>query len=58
MLSDPKDIVSETENELGQRLHTERPEEVLLTDIPILLTVISWVITVFMILLLKHYGLI
>ena len=56
MLSDPKDIISGTENELGQRQHTERPEEVLLTDIPILLTVISWVITVFMILVLKHYG--
>ncbi|MBD2080271.1 decaprenyl-phosphate phosphoribosyltransferase [Leptolyngbya sp. FACHB-17] len=34
---------------------TERPDEVLLTDLPILLTVLSWVATVFAILLLKHY---
>ncbi|WP_414571527.1 decaprenyl-phosphate phosphoribosyltransferase [Nostoc sp. CCY 9925] len=56
MLSDPKDIVSGTENELGQGQYTERPEEVLLTDRPILLTVISWIFTIFIILLLKQHG--
>ncbi len=37
---------------------TERPDEVLLTDLPISLTVLSWVATVFTILLLKHNGVI
>ncbi|MFN6538933.1 MAG: decaprenyl-phosphate phosphoribosyltransferase [Nostoc sp. EkiNYC01] len=58
MLSDPKDIIAETGDNLGQRQYTERPEEVLLTDIPIMLTVISWTFTIFMILLLKNYGII
>lgn len=58
LLSDPKEIISETENHLGQGQYTERPEEVLLTDRPILLTVISWIFTIFMILLLKHHGVI
>jgi hypothetical protein len=57
MLSDPKDIIDETENN-GHGQYTERPEEVLLTDRPILLTVISWILTVFMILLLKHNAVI
>lgn len=41
-----------------QQHKTERPEEVLLTDLPILLTVLAWVATVFTILLLQHNGLI
>ena len=35
---------------------TERPEEVLLTDRPLLITVGGWVLTVFAILWLKHQG--
>jgi decaprenyl-phosphate phosphoribosyltransferase len=35
---------------------TERPEEILLTDRPILFTVIGWILTVFVILLLKRQG--
>jgi decaprenyl-phosphate phosphoribosyltransferase len=58
MLSDPKDIVSETETNLGQGQYTERPEEVLLTDRPILLTVISWIFTIIMILFMKAHGVI
>jgi decaprenyl-phosphate phosphoribosyltransferase len=58
MLSDPKDIITDTENNLGEGQYTERPEEVLLTDRPILLTVVSWIATVFMVLFLKHNGII
>jgi 4-hydroxybenzoate polyprenyltransferase len=56
MLSDPKDIdiISEAEHKLGYGQYTERPEEVLLTDKPLLLTVISWICTIFVILSLKH----
>lgn len=38
--------------------NSERPEEILLTDLPILLTICSWVITILVILLLKSQGLI
>lgn len=37
---------------------TERPEEILLTDRPLLLTVTTWIFTVLLILLLKHQGII
>ncbi|SRR5579883_1125613 len=39
-------------------VQTERPDEVLLKDLPILLTVISWAFTIFTILLLKYKGII
>lgn len=58
LLSDPKEIArkSATDNEAGG--DTERPDEVLLKDLPILLTVSSWLVTVFAILFLKKQCLI
>lgn len=58
LLSDPQEISrrSDLGSEKGGR--TERPEEILLTDLPILLTVVSWVITTLVILTLKQQGLI
>jgi 4-hydroxybenzoate polyprenyltransferase len=58
LLSDPENIErrSDTEVEAGGR--SERPEEVLLTDKPILFTVVAWILTVFGLLWLKHRGLI
>ena len=37
---------------------TERPEEVLLSDLPLLANVLLWICTVFIILALKHQGII
>ncbi|MEH1917739.1 decaprenyl-phosphate phosphoribosyltransferase [Nostoc sp.] len=58
LLSDPEEIASYSDEIIEQGGRSERPEEVLLKDLPILLTVIGWVFTCFMILLLKHQGLI
>lgn len=54
LLSDPRGVVSPDH----KHEKTERPDQVLLTDLPILLTVIGWVTTIFIILLLKNQGLI
>ncbi|MBW4524921.1 MAG: decaprenyl-phosphate phosphoribosyltransferase [Phormidium tanganyikae FI6-MK23] len=51
-------LLSELTDDDPDRHRTERPDEVLLTDLPILLTVLCWVATVFTILLLKHNDLI
>ena len=40
------------------KMNSERPEEILLTDLPILLTICGWIITIVLILLLKNQGLI
>ncbi|OUC11638.1 MAG: decaprenyl-phosphate phosphoribosyltransferase [Alkalinema sp. CACIAM 70d] len=58
LLSDPKEIERRSygNQDLGGR--TERPEEILLTDRPILYTVIAWIMTVLMVMTLKHYYLI
>lgn len=58
LLSDPQEIARRTDlgKEKGGR--TERPEEILLTDRPILLTVLTWVLTTLTILTLKHQGII
>ena len=58
LLSDSQEIARRKNRGLQQGGGGERPEEILLTDLPILLTVISWIITVFTILLVKHQGLI
>jgi 4-hydroxybenzoate polyprenyltransferase len=57
LLSDPQEIArrSDIDEEGGQ---TERPEEILLKDLPILLTVLAWIVTSFGILFLKREGLI
>jgi 4-hydroxybenzoate polyprenyltransferase len=56
LLSDPQEISGQGDSlpEVGGR--SERPEEVLLKDLPILFTVLSWVITCFVILWFKHQG--
>lgn len=57
LLSDPREIARRSDTvEQGGR--TERPEEVLLKDLPTLLTVLGWVLTSFIILLLKQQGVI
>jgi len=58
LLSDPQEIARRADlgSEKGGR--TERPEEILLTDQPILLTVIGWVLTTIIILTLKRQGII
>jgi 4-hydroxybenzoate polyprenyltransferase len=58
LLSDPKERDHETDAGLKPREGTERPEEILLTDLPILLTVVGWVLTIFALLWLKHQGMI
>lgn len=55
LLSDPEEIARRTTGaEAGGR--TERPEEVLLGDRPLLLTVLAWVATTFGVLLFKSQG--
>ncbi|NJR67138.1 MAG: decaprenyl-phosphate phosphoribosyltransferase, partial [Leptolyngbyaceae cyanobacterium CRU_2_3] len=58
LLSDPEEIARRSD--LGQEKggKTERPEEILLTDLPILLTVLAWLALTVSILLLKRHGLI
>lgn len=56
LLSDPKEIARKNSVEVGGQ--TERPEEVLLSDRPLLLNVLVWVIVTFGILLAKSNGLI
>ena len=57
LLSDPQEIARRSaDTEVGGQ--TERPEEVLLNDQPILLTVLAWIAVTFGILVLKKYGLI
>lgn len=58
LLSDPQEIERRSSSEHGAGGVTERPEEVLLKDKPILLTVLCWLLTVFTILALKNQGLI
>jgi len=53
LLSDPEEIARRSDTKLEQGGKSERPEEVLLTDLPILSTVLGWIVTCFIILLLK-----
>ncbi len=57
LLSDPQEITRRSTG-VEQGGTSERPEEVLLTDLPILITLIWWVLTIFVILWLKHKNLI
>lgn len=56
-LSDPREIMRRRD-QLGHEAggQSERPEEVLLKDVPILLTVLSWAFTCFLILFFKSQG--
>jgi decaprenyl-phosphate phosphoribosyltransferase len=56
LLSDPR--IAEQRGVLQQGSKTERPEEVLLTDRPILLTVLAWAAMVTGILFLHHQGIV
>jgi 4-hydroxybenzoate polyprenyltransferase len=56
LLSDPKTDLQQPEFPIQREGKGERPEEVLLTDRPMLLTVISWAATVFIILHLHQSG--
>ncbi|MBV9388064.1 MAG: decaprenyl-phosphate phosphoribosyltransferase [Chroococcidiopsidaceae cyanobacterium CP_BM_ER_R8_30] len=58
LLSDPEEIARRYDFTSVRGELTERPEEVLLTDLPILFTLLGWVSTVLMILFLKHQGII
>jgi decaprenyl-phosphate phosphoribosyltransferase len=58
LLSDPEEIARRSNLGLEKGGKSERPEEILLTDKPIFFTVISWIMTVFTILLLKNRGII
>ncbi|MDJ0632051.1 MAG: decaprenyl-phosphate phosphoribosyltransferase [Xenococcaceae cyanobacterium MO_188.B29] len=58
MLSESPQQLNDHNGDFKQEEKTERPDEILLTDLPILLTVISWVITILVILGLKHQGVI
>lgn len=56
LLSDPQEIARRSENSPEKGGKTERPEEVLLSDLPTLLTVIGWILTTFSILWFKKIG--
>ena len=58
LLSDPVEVWQDSAGEPMLVEHTERPEKVLLTDGPLLLTVASWGITALAILWLERHGLI
>ena len=58
LLSDPKERARESEAGFRQEERTERPEEILLTDRSMQLTVVGWVMTIFVILWLKQQGII
>ncbi|MGP1381925.1 MAG: decaprenyl-phosphate phosphoribosyltransferase [Thainema sp.] len=58
LLSDPKEYGHSDTIEIARQEHTERPEEVLLSDRPLLLTVAAWAATAFTILWLNKHGVI
>jgi 4-hydroxybenzoate polyprenyltransferase len=58
LLSDPREISTIDEHQAETGEETERPEEVLLKDLPIRLTVLSWVMTTFIIMYLNRQGII
>jgi 4-hydroxybenzoate polyprenyltransferase len=58
LLSDPQEIATSIGNEVDLGGRSERPEEVLLKDPAILLTVVGWMVTCFVILYLKQQGVI
>ncbi|MDJ0795350.1 MAG: decaprenyl-phosphate phosphoribosyltransferase [Calothrix sp. MO_167.B12] len=58
LLSDSQEIARHSHNNIEHGGRSERPEEVLLKDIPILMTVCGWIFTCSVILYLKQQGLI
>lgn len=58
LLSDPQEIASYSDSNVEKGGRSERPEEILLKDLPIVITVIGWILTCFVILLFKNQGII
>ncbi|MGC1310040.1 MAG: decaprenyl-phosphate phosphoribosyltransferase [Phormidesmis sp.] len=58
LLSDPAEMRRRAQRTGESNAQTENPSEVLLKDIPILMTVISWSVTVCLILFLEQRGII
>jgi hypothetical protein len=58
MLSDPQTIKRNRRQGMVYAEQTERPDQVLLNDLPILATVTAWVLTSFVILWLEQQGVI
>jgi decaprenyl-phosphate phosphoribosyltransferase len=58
LLSDPQEIAAHADTEVEHGGRSERPEEVLLKDPAILLTVVGWIFTCFAILYLRQQGII
>ena len=58
LLSDPKEFIHQKVDKLDRGKRTERPEEILFKDLPILLTVMAWCVTILGILWLKSQELI
>jgi decaprenyl-phosphate phosphoribosyltransferase len=58
LLSNLSERIHESDVVLHQGGNPERPEEIFLTDWPILLTVVGWILAVSVILWLKHQGII
>lgn len=56
LISDTQALIRNDKDDSDAGSLTERPDEVLLSDPPILTTVLSWVIMVFTILFLDHQG--
>jgi hypothetical protein len=57
LLSDIRVNVGEEDKD-AKTQRTERPEEILLSDRPILLTIVGWLLAIFLILLLQSQGII
>jgi 4-hydroxybenzoate polyprenyltransferase len=57
LLSDIRVKVGEEDKD-AKTQRTERPEEILLSDRPILLTIVGWLLAIFLILLLQSQGII
>lgn len=58
LLSDPEEIARRSKSGSETGGESERPEEILLKDMPILLTVLWWIVTSFGILFFKQQGII
>jgi 4-hydroxybenzoate polyprenyltransferase len=56
LLSDPQEIAAKAEHAEQKGSSTERPEEVLLSDRPLLLNILAWLVTTFAILLSVRLG--
>ncbi|MGK7916321.1 MAG: decaprenyl-phosphate phosphoribosyltransferase [Prochloraceae cyanobacterium] len=58
LLSDPQEVLRKSRRDVSKQYFTERPEEVLLNDLPLALNLLGWVSMSIMILFLKQQGII